>query len=92
MPENRGCGGFGFGDDCCWIIIPEVTEEDVANPLALLVKKRSERHFSFFSCYPIKGNYFLFSSYFILSPYRFTFWVVVFSNSLSLIINPFICL
>ena len=21
MPENRGCGGFGFGDDCCWIII-----------------------------------------------------------------------
>ena len=23
MPENRGCGsgGFGFGNDCCWIII-----------------------------------------------------------------------
>jgi len=22
MPENRGCGGFGFGgDNCCWIII-----------------------------------------------------------------------
>ena len=24
MPENRccgGCGGFGFGGDCCWIII-----------------------------------------------------------------------
>ena len=21
MPENRGCGGFGFGDDCCWIKI-----------------------------------------------------------------------
>ena len=22
MPENRGCGGgFGFGDDCCWIIL-----------------------------------------------------------------------
>lgn len=21
MPENRGCGCFGFGDDCLWIII-----------------------------------------------------------------------
>ena len=23
MPESRGCGrgGFGFGNDCCWIII-----------------------------------------------------------------------
>ena len=23
MPENRGCGcgGFGFGGDCCWIIL-----------------------------------------------------------------------
>ena len=33
MPENRGCGGFGFGDDCCWMVI----EEDVAN----LFKKRN---------------------------------------------------
>ncbi len=21
MPETRGCGGCGFGGDCCWIII-----------------------------------------------------------------------
>ena len=21
MPESRGCNGFGFGNDCTWIII-----------------------------------------------------------------------
>ena len=33
MPENRGCGGcgFGFGDDCIWIIIVLILTEVVAN-------------------------------------------------------------